>query len=176
MQNSNLSSSNNEYYFPPSQNTLFSVKVYQISNRWYSRWCYWLSIGIVPYAQYFWRLTILNHNLDTFGVKIWRWSLFDAPFNPLSVELFSKFINMSKFSVNSSTLRWHGKWKSSFMEGRGTFCSKTWLVAREKLHECLSASAVFQGEIERISRATRHVLFQSRICFLYEQQHREKFW
>ena len=48
--------------------------------------------------------------------------------------------------------------------------------AREK---CMSASArvqFFQRKIERITRLTRHVLLYSRICFLYEEQHRDKCW
>ena len=44
---------------------------------------------------------------------------------------------------------------------------------------CTSASArvqFFQRKIERINRPTRHVLLESRICFLYEQQHHAKCW
>ena len=47
-------------------------------------------------------------------------------------------------------------------------------VLRRK--NCTSTSArvqFFQYKIERINRPTRHILLQSRICFLYEQQQHE---
>ena len=64
------------------------------------------------------------------------------------------------------------------------FCSNTCLVGllirsifRGK--NCTSFSArvqFFERKIERINRPTRAVLLQSRNCFIYEQQHREKCW
>ena len=44
------------------------------------------------------------------------------------------------------------------------------IIAREKLDERFSASAVFQRKIERINTVARHVLLKSRICFLHNSK------
>ena len=60
------------------------------------------------------------------------------------------------------------------------FCSRTCLVAlRFCAEKCMNASVrvqFFQRKIETINITASHVLLWSRICFLYEQQHRDNCW